>query len=56
MAVIATIIGFYASYYVDVASGPAIVLTLTLMFVFCGVYSKIKESIKRSVPIRYISS
>ena len=43
MAVAATIIGFYASYYVDVASGPAIVLTLTVMFVFCGVYSVIKK-------------
>jgi ABC-type Mn2+/Zn2+ transport system permease subunit len=43
MAVLATIIGFYASYYADVASGPAIVLTLTVMFVFCGVYSAIRK-------------
>jgi len=46
MAVIATVIGFYASYYADVASGPAIVLTLTVMFVLCGVYSVLRKKIR----------
>lgn len=32
-AVFATIVGFYASYYLDLSSGPAIVLALTLIFV-----------------------
>lgn len=31
-AAVATVVGFYASYYWDVASGPAIVLALTLIF------------------------
>jgi len=48
MAIIATIAGFYASYYADVASGPAIVLTLTIMFLFCGLYSLIRKRI----PVR----
>lgn len=32
-AVVATLVGFYASYYWDVASGPAIVLALTALFI-----------------------
>jgi ABC-type Mn2+/Zn2+ transport system permease subunit len=32
MSLTATVVGFYVSYYGDVASGPAIVLTLTLFF------------------------
>jgi len=43
MAVGVTVIGFYASYYADVASGPVIVLTLTLMFVLCGLYSLVRK-------------
>lgn len=45
MATAATVIGFYASYYADVASGPAIVLTLTVMFILCGLYSVIRKKI-----------
>ncbi|MFW5683906.1 MAG: metal ABC transporter permease [Spirochaetota bacterium] len=32
-AVVSTLVGFYASYYLDLSSGPAIVLALTLLFV-----------------------
>ena len=32
-AVAAAVVGFYASYYLDVASGAAIVIALTLEFV-----------------------
>ncbi|MFW6313520.1 MAG: metal ABC transporter permease [Spirochaetota bacterium] len=32
-AVVATLVGFYTSYYLDLSSGPAIVLALTLVFV-----------------------
>lgn len=31
-AVVATLAGFYASYYLDLASGPSIVIALTLVF------------------------
>ncbi len=46
MAVIATLAGFYASYYADVASGPAIVLALTVMFLLSVIASRIKERVK----------
>lgn len=32
-ALVSTLVGFYASYYLDLASGPAIVLALTFLFV-----------------------
>lgn len=32
IAVVSGIVGLYASYYLDIASGPAIVLTCTLIF------------------------
>lgn len=40
LAILATITGFYISYYADTASGPAIVLTLTLMFLLCAAISR----------------
>jgi ABC-type Mn2+/Zn2+ transport system permease subunit len=46
MAVLATVVGFYASYYTDVASGPAIVLTLTVMFLICAAVGKIRSLTK----------
>lgn len=39
----ATFVGFYASYYADVASGPAIVLTLSVIFVVCMVVRAIRR-------------
>lgn len=38
-AVTAAVVGFYASYYLDVTSGAAVVLTLTLIFVLAFVSS-----------------
>jgi ABC-type Mn2+/Zn2+ transport system permease subunit len=46
MSVLSTVIGFYASYYADVASGPAIVLTLTVMFLICALISRLRMKIK----------
>lgn len=43
MALIATLIGFYVSFYADVSSGPTIVLILTLFFSFTFAWSRIKE-------------
>ncbi len=34
-SVAATIAGFYGSYYLDFASGPSIVIVLTLIFIIC---------------------
>ena len=42
-AVLSTLIGFYASYYVDLSSGPAIVLALTLVFVLAWVVSLVSR-------------
>lgn len=36
LAGIATIAGFYVSYYIDMSSGPSIVLVLTIEFLICG--------------------
>lgn len=46
MAVVATLVGFYASYYADVASGPAIVLALTVMFLLSTAIARIRRSRK----------
>jgi len=43
MAVAATIAGFYASYWADVASGPAIVLALTAEFLVCAVIGRFRR-------------
>jgi len=43
MAVLATIIGFYISYFADIASGPAIVITLTSMFLVCAMVAWFKK-------------
>jgi manganese/iron transport system permease protein len=40
-SVSATLAGFYASYYLDLASGPSIVLALTLIFVLSWIVSKV---------------
>ncbi|MBN1123011.1 MAG: metal ABC transporter permease [Anaerolineae bacterium] len=47
-AVISTVVGFYASYYADVASGSAIVLTLTMIFLMAFVYQSIRKWMMRS--------
>ncbi len=43
LALLATLIGFYASYYIDAASGPAIVLALTIMFFICALIAWVKR-------------
>jgi ABC-type Mn2+/Zn2+ transport system permease subunit len=45
-ALSATVIGFYLSYYADVASGPAIVLTLTVYFIFAFAGSRIRDRMR----------
>ncbi len=47
MSLAATVIGFYLSYYGDVASGPVIVLTLTLFFVLAFAWSHTKDHLLR---------
>ncbi len=46
-ATLATVAGFYVSYYWNVASGPAIVLTLTLFFVASFVLGRIRARGRR---------
>lgn len=41
------VIGLYLSYYVNVASGPAIVLTTTLFFVLAWSYKTIQRRLRR---------
>lgn len=48
MSLAATLIGFYVSYYADVASGPAIVLTLTLFFGVAFASSQIRNRRKHT--------
>ncbi|MCG8453189.1 MAG: metal ABC transporter permease [Spirochaetales bacterium] len=43
LAFLSTILGFYASYYADVPSGPAIVLALTLFFLFFSGIGQIQK-------------
>lgn len=45
----ATVVGFYASYYADVASGAAVVLTLTLIFAVAFFFSRLKKP-RRDLP------
>lgn len=40
-ATVSTIVGFYASYYADLTSGPSIVLALTALFVIAWAVSKV---------------
>lgn len=42
-AVVATIVGFYASYYANVASGSAIVLTLSLFFAVAALAAAVRR-------------
>ncbi len=41
-----TIAGFYGSYYMDLSSGPAIVITLTLLFVVSWIIAVIRNRIQ----------
>ena len=46
LAVFATIAGFYISYYANVASGPAIVVVLTFLFLLCAVPRRLGKRVK----------
>ena len=48
--VVAAIVGFYASYYADVSSGAAVVLTLTVIFVAALVFSPKRRRLSRKPP------
>lgn len=41
-SVISVVLGFYASYYFDLASGAAIVLVLTLFFLVAFIYARLR--------------
>ena len=43
-AVFSSISGFYASYYMDLASGPAIVIILTIIFLICFTWSHLART------------
>jgi manganese/iron transport system permease protein len=45
LASAAGVIGLYVSYYINVASGPAIVLTATLFFVLAWLYKTIRDQL-----------
>lgn len=46
-AVLATLVGFYASYYADFSSGASIVLTLIVFFLLALTYSSVKKRLTR---------
>jgi len=43
IASFAIVLGFYASYYANLASGPSIVITLTVLFILSAVGSRIRR-------------
>ena len=47
VAVIATLIGFYASYYLDIASGASIVLVLSIIFAITYIVNRLRS---RRIP------
>lgn len=46
------VIGLYFSYYVNVASGPAIVLTATLFFILAWTYKTLQVKIRQGREVR----
>jgi len=46
IASLALVLGLYASYYVNLASGPSIVIMLTLLFVLSAAASRIRRFVK----------
>lgn len=49
MSLVATLVGFYLSYYSDLASGPAIVLVLTIFFALAFGWARVREGARTSV-------
>ena len=52
LAAAATIFGFYGSYYLDLSSGPSIVLALTIEFLICSVIGWMKRHRRPPPSIR----
>ena len=48
------VIGLYLSYYVNVASGPAIVLTATLFFILAWIYKTLNGRIRQGREMREV--
>ena len=48
------VIGLYLSYYVNVASGPAIVLTATLFFILAWTYKTQRDRIRQGREVREV--
>ncbi len=48
------VIGLYLSYYVNVASGPAIVLTATLFFILAWTYKTLRDRIRQGREVREV--
>jgi manganese/iron transport system permease protein len=48
------VIGLYLSYYVNVASGPAIVLTATLFFILAWIYKTLQGRIRQGREVQEI--
>lgn len=46
VSIVATLAGFYMSFYADFASGPTIVLILTLFFILAFVWSRLRERVR----------
>jgi ABC-type Mn2+/Zn2+ transport system permease subunit len=46
-----SIIGFYVSYHGDVATGPAIVLTATVIFIFVFVEQQARLWLRTASPL-----
>jgi manganese/iron transport system permease protein len=42
LASLSGVVGLYASYYLNVASGPAIVLTATLFFILAWLVQRVR--------------
>lgn len=51
-AVGATVVGFYASYYLDLSSGPSIVLALTALFVVSWITGHIRGGARTGTRVR----
>ena len=49
MSLVATLVGFYLSYYSDLASGAAIVLTLTVFFAISFAWAQVRDR-RRRIP------
>jgi ABC-type Mn2+/Zn2+ transport system permease subunit len=47
-SIASTFVGFYSSYYLDLSSGPAIVLTLSIIFAFSWLFGTVRNRRRRN--------